>query len=206
MIQTLLDDIKVYFNTIENPTTREQQLKQRLSEGYFPITSVHRNDLVGKGFDVEKISDADMKILAKKMANDYCEQLFWPSMEIIAGEILNFPRTKDATCPKCNSKNIRYDINESRFHCDACSQTWDDKLYVLVEFPEGDTPFEEEENGNPIYESKDNGVLYVSEEDYIRHTGEYPDYDKCYRIVCWPESQKYTGVTGCEPIQDENAI
>ena len=43
---------------------------------YFPITSVHRDDLEGQGFDVEKISDDDMQNLAEKMADDYCEQLF----------------------------------------------------------------------------------------------------------------------------------
>ena len=96
---------------------------------------------------MEKISDDDMENLAEKMADDYCEQLFWPSMEIIAGEILSFPKvkTKDIICPKCNSENIRYDIHESRFHCGECSLAWDDKLYALVEFPEESAPFEEEE-------------------------------------------------------------
>ena len=36
-----------------------------------------------------------MQNLAEKMADDYCEQLFWPSMEIIAGEILSFPKVKN---------------------------------------------------------------------------------------------------------------
>ena len=81
-------------------------MRQRLSGGYFPITSVHRDDLRGVGFDVEKISDDDMKELARKMADDYCEQLFWSSMEIIAGDILGFPKveTKDVTCPECGSE------------------------------------------------------------------------------------------------------
>lgn len=29
----------------------------------------------------KKISDDDMQNLAEKMADDYCEQLFWPSMK-----------------------------------------------------------------------------------------------------------------------------
>ena len=72
MIQTLLDDIKAYFDAKEKLTEQERQLRQRLSERYFPITSVHRNDLQGIGFDVDRISDDDMKRLARKMADDYC--------------------------------------------------------------------------------------------------------------------------------------
>ena len=92
MIQTLLDDIKAYFDAKEKLTEQERQLRQRLSERYFPITSVHRNDLQGIGFDVDRISDDDMKRLARKMADDYCEQLFWSSMETIAGDILGLPK------------------------------------------------------------------------------------------------------------------
>ena len=46
----------------------------------------------------------------------------------------------------------------------------------------------------------------MSEEDYVRHTGKSPERDKCYRAVCWPDSQKYMGMKGCDPIQDENGI
>lgn len=208
MIQILLDDIKAYFDAKERLTEQEQQLVQRLSGGYFPITSVHRDDLQGVGFDVEKISDDDMKELARKMADDYCEQLFWSSMEIIAGDILGFPKveTKDVTCPECGSERVRYDLHESRFHCEACSRAWDDKLYVLVEFPEDTAFFEEEETGYPAWDSEDNGARYVPEEDYIRHTGKSPERNKCYRVVCWPDSQEYVGTKGCEPVQDENGI
>ena len=142
MVRELYQRLREYFNNLPEPTEEERQFIRELNAGYFPITSVHRDDLEGQGFDVEKISDDDMQNLAEKMADDYCEQLFWPSMEIIAGEILSFPKvkTKDIICPKCNSENIRYDIHESRFHCGECSLAWDDKLYVLVEFPEDRRP------------------------------------------------------------------
>lgn len=200
MVRELYQRLREYFNNLPEPTEEERQFIRELNAGYFPITSVHRDDLEGQGFDVEKISDDDMQNLAEKMADDYCEQLFWPSMEIIAGEILSFPKvkTKDIICPKCNSENIRYDIHESRFHCGECSLAWDDKLYALVEFPEESAPFEEEGTGYPAWGSGENGALYVPEEDYIRHTGKSPERDKCYRAVCWPDSQKYMGTKGCE--------
>ena len=47
--------------------THLKQFIRELNAGDFPITSVHRDDLEGKGFDVKKISDNDMQNLAKKM-------------------------------------------------------------------------------------------------------------------------------------------
>lgn len=57
----------------------------------FPITSLSRPDLERIGFDGAVIDDATMKKLAEMMASDYCEQLFWNSLKIIA-EHLEIPR------------------------------------------------------------------------------------------------------------------
>lgn len=57
----------------------------------FEITSVSRADLQAKGYDTSKITDAQMERLASKMADDYVEQMFWISMDIIA-EHLGFPK------------------------------------------------------------------------------------------------------------------
>jgi hypothetical protein len=63
--------------------------------GDFPITSVCREDLESKGYNTKKVSNSDMESLANRMADDYCDQLFWESMDIIAGEALNFPKKKE---------------------------------------------------------------------------------------------------------------
>ena len=63
--------------------------------GDFPITSVCREDLESKGYNTKKISNSDMERLASKMEDDYCDQLFWESMNVIAGEALNFPKKKE---------------------------------------------------------------------------------------------------------------
>ena len=91
-----MQDLKIYFNNIKNPSERERQLLNQLNAGYFVITSVHRNDLARTGFDVKKISNNDMDKLAEKIANDYCNQLFWESMETIAFEILVFPKIEES--------------------------------------------------------------------------------------------------------------
>lgn len=206
MVQTILDEVKAYFDAKENPTEEERRLQKRLSGGYFPISFVHRDDLQDAGFDVERISDDDMKELAARMSKDYKEQLYWDSLDVIAGEILEFPKSKDVTCPKCGSENVRYDIRESRFHCERCSLTWDDRLYVLVEFPEDASFFEENGIGYPSWNSGDNGARYVPEAEYIREFGESPEPEKCYRAMCWPDSQEYIEKEGYELIQDENGI
>jgi hypothetical protein len=57
----------------------------------FPITTVCREDLESIGFDTASVDDATMKELAGKLADDYCDQLFWSSLEILA-ENLNIPK------------------------------------------------------------------------------------------------------------------
>jgi len=61
---------------------------------FFKITSVHRDDLEQAGFDVSQVEDSTMEHLASKMADDYCEQLFWIHLPIIA-EILGIPRKEE---------------------------------------------------------------------------------------------------------------
>lgn len=56
--------------------------------GYFPITSIHREDIVEKfGSAAYNITNEQMEEIAEKMADDYCEQLFWDSMEIIVEHV-----------------------------------------------------------------------------------------------------------------------
>lgn len=58
----------------------------------FPITTVSRADLRHKGFDTDRISNAQMEELASRMSDDYQEQLFWQHMEQIADEIMHLPK------------------------------------------------------------------------------------------------------------------
>jgi hypothetical protein len=51
---------------------------------FFKITSLHRNDLEQAGFDTSRVDDSTMRQLASKMADDYCEQLFWDHLLVIA--------------------------------------------------------------------------------------------------------------------------
>jgi len=57
-------------------------------DGFFPITSVHRLDIKEAlhltDEQVARITDGMMRDIARKMADDYCEQLFWDHLPIIA--------------------------------------------------------------------------------------------------------------------------
>ena len=58
----------------------------------FNITSVSRQDLEYRGFDTTNITDAQMEELAQRMCNDYLEQMFWISLDIIAEDIMGFKK------------------------------------------------------------------------------------------------------------------
>ena len=59
--------------------------------GFFPITSVHRLDIKEAlkltDAQVSKITDDMMRHIARKMADDYCEQLFWEHLPIIVEHV-----------------------------------------------------------------------------------------------------------------------
>lgn len=59
----------------------------------FVITEVSREDLEALDFDTSNVSDETMERLASKLADDYCEQLFWTSLDIIA-EYMEIPKRK----------------------------------------------------------------------------------------------------------------
>jgi len=59
--------------------------------GSFSISRLSREDLEQKGFDTSNVDDDTMQRLADKLGEDYCEQLFWESLEILA-ECMDIPR------------------------------------------------------------------------------------------------------------------
>lgn len=51
---------------------------------FFQVTSISRADLDALGYNTEDITDKQMERLARKMAEDYIEQLYWTSMDTLA--------------------------------------------------------------------------------------------------------------------------
>ena len=63
------------------------------SKESFSISRLSREDLEEKGFDASDVDDKTMQRLADKLGDDYCEQLFWESLDIIA-ECMGIPKKK----------------------------------------------------------------------------------------------------------------
>jgi len=61
------------------------------SQEAFHISALSREDLEQIGFDASDVDDKTMQYLANKLGDDYCNQLFWSSLEIIA-ETMKIPR------------------------------------------------------------------------------------------------------------------
>lgn len=217
MNRELIEDLHQYFEQKENKTGEEISFLNQLTAElpYFRISSVHRDDLARQGFDVSDVDDEDMRMLARKLEDDYCEQLFWLSMEIIADQGLEIPRH---VCPKCGNAANRYDSSDKTFNCGSCGNNW--KLteptgrYVKVEFPDDSRFFLNSEIGYDCCYSKDNGAMYVPEHFYIAHTNKEPDAGNIFFPITWPESQFYFELIYeeesqfelCEPIEHGKAL
>ena len=60
--------------------------KVDLDKGY-PITSMCREDMLSQGFtkaEVSSLDESDMRYIARKMADAYCDCCFWLALEQIA--------------------------------------------------------------------------------------------------------------------------
>ncbi|WP_302387309.1 hypothetical protein [Alistipes ihumii] len=217
MLQQLLDDLRGYFESKPSLTEVEQALLDRLKEDIFPILFLQRDALAQTGFDVRRISAERMRRLALRIAEDYCQsetsagENLWEELEEMA-EALHLPRCP--RCPACDHCRTIFDAQEDVLRCEVCDQTWHEELYVLAEFPEDSSYFEENAIGYPSFNSEDNGARYVPEYDYIRHFHKDPAENAYYKPLRWPESQSYLfpdepneSIDALnEPVQDEKGI
>lgn len=78
-------------DNLQLASNREMACELLKEEGFFYITSVHRDDLEAKDFDVSEVTDNEMEYLAKRMCGDYCTQMFHESMSILA-ECMGVPK------------------------------------------------------------------------------------------------------------------
>jgi hypothetical protein len=63
-------------------------------EVFFEISSLYRDDLEHLGYDASRVDNSVMRKLASKLGDDYCEQLFWNSLPILA-DALGIPRREE---------------------------------------------------------------------------------------------------------------
>lgn len=202
MNRQLIEDLYQYFKLKENKNGAETDFLNRLTGelSYFQITAVSRADLEAKGFDIDDVDDSTMTTLASKLSDDYCTQLFWFSMESIAEDYCEIPKYK---CPKCWKGASQYNPEEKKCRCFSCSHEWEltepTGRYVLIEYPEDSSFFEEHNIGYPSYNQEDNGARYIPEHIYKAHFNKVPAEDHFFMPIQWPNSQVYF------ELEDENA-
>lgn len=212
MNRKLLEDLHQYFEQKDNKTGAETSFLNRLAEElpYFQVTATSRDDLQRQGFDITDVDDEDMRELAKRLESDYCEQLYWISLDIIAQQGLDIPKH---ICPFCGKTADSYDESDKTFYCNSCSNSWE-KLeptgrFVKVEHPDNSKFYSECEVGYYCYNSEDNGAMYVPENFYKAHENKEPLERRIFVPVQWPESQQYFELQHesakkfslCEPIE-----
>jgi hypothetical protein len=86
MQRQLVEDLHRYFSALEQRSAEEESLWLRITVAlpYFDVTSVHRDDLEWVGLNASDVTDGQMEAIAMKMADNYCEQMFWDSLLTIA--------------------------------------------------------------------------------------------------------------------------
>lgn len=179
MRQELLKDIHAYLQAKVNRTQDEEDLLVRIRGQlpYFHITSIHRDDLLSRGFDVSEVTDADMQRLAGKLSDDYCNQLFWESLDIIAEDSINIPREK---CPLCQSETVSYEADH--FKCDQCAISWPHERFALISSDVVDTVREKGIGYTCIDLSKPH-AQYIPLSIHSEYFTENYTPDMVYRIV-----------------------
>lgn len=191
MKRNLLEDLHNYFKQKENKTQEEEMFLSNLKEElpYFTITRLHRDDLTSRGFDAEEVDDCTMEEIADKMGRTYQENGYWSDLDIIAAD-----RVGKFKCPKCWRGARSYDTYDEKLSC-LCGHEWskteDTGRYVLIEFPEDSSFFNDNEIGFDCYNSDDNGARYIPEHLYIAHFDKKPKAKQIYIPIGWPESQAY---------------
>lgn len=190
MDRDLIEELHMHFEH-KKERTRDEELFCRRLKGrlpYFPITSVSRDDLAGRGFDVSKIDDWMMEEIADKMSNAYLDSGYWIDLDMITED--RVPKYK---CPKCWGDASSY--FEENCNCGKCDHNWKvtepTGQYVLVEHPEDSGFFKDNVIGFECYYSNDIDAMYVPEHIYTAHFDKVPKAKQIFIPVGFPESQIY---------------
>ena len=190
MNRDLIEELHMHFEQKKERSREEEMFYRRLKGRlpYFSITSVSRDDLISRGFNVSKTDDCMMKEIANNMSNAYQENNYWIDLDIIAED-----RVSKYKCPKCwGDANSYY---EEKCNCGKCGHNWEvtkpTGRYVLVEFPENSSFFKDNEIGFECYYSNDINARYIPEHIYTAHFDKAPKAKQIFIPIGFPESQVY---------------
>lgn len=70
-----------------------KRVGKRSPDKFYKITSLAKDDIIevlpGRKAEIMRLSDMDMRYLARKLAEDYTEQLYWQSLKEMAEDYLD---------------------------------------------------------------------------------------------------------------------
>ena len=93
--EIILEALKDYRKWFEDEPGKLQEIDLAIDSlnqntEFYPITSVCKDDIFHVFSDdneakeaITKMDDGDMETLASKLADDYCDQLYWDSLQVI---------------------------------------------------------------------------------------------------------------------------
>lgn len=89
MDRLLKNELHAYFSAIKNPTDTEKHLLLNVTHSLqnFSTGAIDRADLQHQGYDVSNVDDSVIDDLARKVGDNYREQLLWISLDIIADDL-----------------------------------------------------------------------------------------------------------------------
>jgi len=73
-------------------TSKQFNIVSLSKDDLLGLKTIDKNDNIKPKFSkskIMKLSNTDMEKIASKLCDDYCDQLYWSSLEIIADNIIN---------------------------------------------------------------------------------------------------------------------
>ena len=93
--EIIMEALQNYRKWFDDEPDKRQEIDMAINSltqnsEFYPITSVCKDDIFHVFGDdneakeaIGKMDDGDMETLASKLADDYCEQLYWDSLKVI---------------------------------------------------------------------------------------------------------------------------
>ena len=159
----------------------EQDILNKINEdlNYFPRGVLHRDDLIGYGYESYQLPDEEIGDIANRLGSDAWEQLSITSVPIIADH-LKFPVV---TCPVCSSSgNDEIVCDGKMWSCQNCPSSWSVMKYVLVDCCHIPTDYQCKLSVFP--KKIDKYKLYIPISEYWKLFSQEPSLEDIFHVVC----------------------
>lgn len=175
-----LEKLRLYLSSKETLNIEEKALLGQIRDdlNYFPISVLHRDDLIESVYDGHLADDNTLVTMAKKMGEDYWEQLSSVQIPII-GDVCKIPIP---ACPLCGEQP-RYE--DGYWYCENvdCQREWSYMKYAWITYSEETAFLFGYDIGFISDTSRSNNMsLFLPIDLFRMHFGKSPDKENIYQI------------------------